>query len=133
MLLVLPLSFALRLARTDLGTASSVVPQSFREALSEAFGHGSYVLLVLGFFTCGFHVAFITTHLPPYLVDKGLDASWGGWVVAFIGLFNIVGSIAAGVLGERLPEALPPLRHLFLAHDRHHVVPADAAHAVRAR
>ena len=52
------------------------------EALGEAFGHGSYVLLILGFFTCGFHVAFITMHLPPYLVDKGLDAKWGGWVIA---------------------------------------------------
>ena len=103
-LLVLPLSIALASRGQDLGTASSVVPQSFRDALSEAFGHGSYVLLVLGFFTCGFHVAFITTHLPPYLVDKGLDASWGGWVVAFIGLFNIVGSLAAGVLGGRLPK-----------------------------
>ena len=66
-------------------------PQSFREALGEAFGHRSYVLLVIGFFTCGFHVAFITMHLPPYLVDQGLDVSWGGWVIAFIGLFNIVG------------------------------------------
>src|SRR3954470_2526760 len=103
-LLVLPLSLALASRGQDLGTASSAVPQSFRDALSEAFGHGSYVLLVLGFFTCGFHVAFITTHLPPYLVDKGLDASWGGWVVAFIGLFNIVGSITAGVLGGRLPK-----------------------------
>ena len=87
-----------------MGSAASAIPQSFREALGEAFGHGSYVLLVLGFFTCGFHVAFITTHLPPYLVDNGLDASWGGWVIAFIGLFNIIGSIAAGVLGSRLPK-----------------------------
>src|SRR5439155_881097 len=56
------------------------------------------------FFTCGFHVAFITTHLPPYLVDKGLEAKWGGWVIALIGLFNIIGSIAAGVLGGKLPK-----------------------------
>ena len=65
-----------------MSAAARRCPQSFREALGEAFGHGSYVLLVLGFFTCGFHVAFITTHLPPYLVDKGLDAKWGGWVIA---------------------------------------------------
>lgn len=102
-LLVLPLSIVLA---TRGGTPGAVdaVPQSFRDAIGEAFAHGSYVLLVLGFFTCGFHVAFITTHLPPYLVDKGLAASWGGWVVAFIGLFNIVGSLTAGILGGRLPK-----------------------------
>ena len=79
-------------------------PQSFRDALGEAFGHSSYLLLVLGFFTCGFHVAFITTHLPPYLLDKGLEPKWGGWVIAFIGLFNIIGSITAGVLGNKFPK-----------------------------
>src|SRR6185503_13389526 len=102
-LLVLPLAFVVATAPADDG-AKTVRPQSFREALGEAFGHSSYVLLVIGFFTCGFHVAFITTHLPPYLVDKGLDASWGGWVVAFIGLFNIVGSLTAGILGGKLPK-----------------------------
>jgi MFS family permease len=102
-LLVLPLAFVISPANAT-GSAAAAVPQSFRQALSEAFGHGSYVLLILGFFTCGFHVAFITTHLPPYLVDKGLDAKWGGWVIAFIGLFNIIGSITAGVLGGRLPK-----------------------------
>ena len=102
-LLVLPLSIALA-TRGGTPGAADAVPQSFRDAIGEAFAHGSYVLLILGFFTCGFHVAFITTHLPPYLVDKGLDASWGGWVVAFIGLFNIVGSLAAGILGGRLPK-----------------------------
>ena len=102
-LLVLPLAFVVATGPADEG-AKTVRPQSFREALGEAFGHSSYVLLVIGFFTCGFHVAFITTHLPPYLVDRGLDAKWGGWVIAFIGLFNIIGSIAAGVLGSRLPK-----------------------------
>ncbi len=102
-LLVLPLAFVISTGATA-GSSAAAIPQSFRQALGEAFGHGSYVLLILGFFTCGFHVAFITTHLPPYLVDKGLDAKWGGWVIAFIGLFNIIGSIAAGVLGSRLPK-----------------------------
>lgn len=104
-LLILPLSFVVATSPQQLGAASGVPAQSFREALREAFGYRSYVLLVIGFFTCGFHVAFITVHLPPYLVDKGLEAKWGGWVIAFIGLFNIIGSIAAGVLGSRLPKA----------------------------
>ena len=102
-LLVLPLAFVVATPPMDMGTAAKR-PQSFREALSEAFGHQSYVLLVLGFFTCGFHIAFITVHLPPYLVDRGLDVSWGGWVLAFIGLFNIFGAIAAGLLSSRFPK-----------------------------
>ena len=103
-LFCLPLAFAVATPAQDTGAGAAVRPQSFREALGEAFGHGSYILLVLGFFTCGFHVAFITTHLPPYLLDKGLDAKWGGWVIAFIGLFNIIGSITAGILGSKLPK-----------------------------
>jgi MFS family permease len=104
-LICLPLAFAVATpAQSSSALAAAVRPQSFREALSEAFGHQSYILLVLGFFTCGFHVAFITTHLPPYLVDKGLDAKWGGWVIAFIGLFNIIGSISAGILGSKVPR-----------------------------
>jgi len=103
-LLILPLSFVVATSPQQSGAATGAPAQSFREALREAFGYRSYVLLVIGFFTCGFHVAFITVHLPPYLVDKGLEAKWGGWVIAFIGLFNIIGSIGAGVLGSRLPK-----------------------------
>jgi predicted MFS family arabinose efflux permease len=62
------------------------------------------VLLVLGFFTCGFQLAFITIHLPAFLVDRGISAQTGGWVVAAIGLFNIVGSIGVGWLQNRLPK-----------------------------
>ncbi len=70
----------------------------------EAFAHRSYVLLVLGFFTCGFQLAFITVHMPAYLVDRGLSAQVGGWTLATIGLFNIVGSVTAGWLGDRMPK-----------------------------
>ena len=49
------------------------------------------MLLVLGYFTCGFQLAFITVHMPAYLVDRGLSATVGGWTIAAIGLFNIVG------------------------------------------
>jgi MFS family permease len=103
-LICLPLSLAVATPAQDSAGSGTLRPQSFRDALGEAFGHSSYLLLVLGFFTCGFHVAFITTHLPPYLLDKGLEPKWGGWVIAFIGLFNIIGSITAGVLGNKLPK-----------------------------
>ena len=72
--------------------------------MGEAFVHRSYVLLVLGFFTCGFQLQFITVHLPSYLVDRGLSAQVGGWTIATLGLFNIIGSVSAGWLGDRMPK-----------------------------
>jgi MFS family permease len=101
MLLVLPLSLMLA---TPPGAASTVKLQTGKQALSEAFGHRSYVLLVLGFFTCGFQLAFVTVHLPSYLLDRGLGADIGAWTIAFIGLFNIVGSLGSGWLSGRMPK-----------------------------
>jgi MFS family permease len=86
-------------AAQDLGPA-----QSFRQALSEAFGHRSYNLLVTGFFVCGFQVAFITVHMPAYLGDVGIDPRYGAWSLAMIGLFNVIGAYSAGVLGGRWPK-----------------------------
>ncbi|HWF96706.1 MAG TPA: MFS transporter [Xanthobacteraceae bacterium] len=103
MLLVLPLSLALATPRST-PASGKAAPQSLKQALAEAFGHRSYVLLVLGFFTCGFQLAFITVHLPAYLVDRGLSAEVGGWTIAVIGLFNIVGSLSAGWLSTRMPK-----------------------------
>jgi len=104
-LLIVPLAMALATPRTAAPAAAVVRPsQSFRQALTEAFGHRSYVLLVIGFFTCGFQLAFVTVHLPSYLVDRGLSAEVGGWTLAIIGLFNIVGSMASGYLGARVPK-----------------------------
>ena len=103
LLLVLPLSLALATPRATSGTGKAA-PQSLKQALAEAFGHRSYVLLVLGFFTCGFQLAFITVHLPAYLVDRGLSAEVGGWTIGVIGLFNILGSLSAGWLSTRMPK-----------------------------
>lgn len=72
-----------------------------REALRQAFAHPSYGLLSAGFFVCGFHVAFITTHLPPYLGDLGLSPSLAAWSIGLVGLFNIIGSYTSGLLGTR--------------------------------
>jgi MFS family permease len=107
-LLVLPLSLALA-TRPGSGAGMAAGPrpianQSIRQALSEAFQHRSYVLLVLGFFTCGFQLAFITAHLPAYLKDAGLSATVGGWTLAVIGLANAVGSLSAGWLSTRMSK-----------------------------
>ena len=108
LLLVLPLSLALATrpaanapSRSGLAPAAN---QSIRQALAEAFRHRSYVLLVLGFFTCGFQLAFITTHLPAYLRDTGLPASIGGWTLAVIGLANAFGSLSSGWLSTRMSK-----------------------------
>jgi MFS family permease len=101
-LVMLPLTLALATPRAAApGAAPS---QSSGQALSEAMRHPSYLLLVLGFFTCGFQLAFITVHMPAYLADKGLSAYVGGWTIAAIGLFNIIGSVMAGWLGGWLPK-----------------------------
>ena len=106
MLLILPLALALATPRVDApaGGAAPRPQQSVVQALSEAFGHRSYVLLVLGFFTCGFQLAFITVHLPAYLLDRGLSADVGAWTIGLIGLFNILGSLLSGWLGNRMPK-----------------------------
>ncbi|MEN3349402.1 MAG: hypothetical protein V7632_3037 [Bradyrhizobium sp.] len=104
MLLILPLSFALATPPAATSNVPAADQQSFKTALAEAFGHRSYVLLVLGFFTCGFQLAFITIHLPAYLADRGISATTGGWVVAAIGLFNIVGSLGVGWLQNFFPK-----------------------------
>jgi MFS family permease len=102
-LLVVPLSFALA-TRGNVDKVAGVQQQSAKQALAEAFGHRSFVLLVLGFFTCGFQLAFITLHLPSYLIDRGLSADVGALTIGVIGLFNIVGSILAGWFSSRLPK-----------------------------
>ena len=104
MLLIVPLSLALSTPPAESAKVPAADQQSFKTALAEAFGHRSYVLLVLGFFTCGFQLAFITVHLPAYLGDRGIPASTGGWVVAAIGLFNIIGSLSVGWLQNIFPK-----------------------------
>ncbi len=75
--------------------------QSIGEALKEALGHKSYLLLVTGFFVCGYQVAFITAHFPAYIGDIGIDARYAVIALALIGFFNIIGSLAAGFIGQR--------------------------------
>lgn len=76
--------------------------QNLSNALREAARHSGYWLLNAGFFVCGFHVAFIATHFPAYLNDRGLGLQIGATALALIGLFNIFGSYAFGVSGDRL-------------------------------
>jgi MFS family permease len=103
-LFIIPFALALASPRGAGVPATGAPAQSVLQAFTEACGHRSYVLLVLGFFTCGFQIFFIAVHLPAYVVDRGLPAWVGGWTIAVIGLFNIVGAIAAGWLSASMPK-----------------------------
>ena len=80
--------------------------QSAAEALREAFGHRSYLLLISGFFVCGFQVAFITAHFPAYISDLGISARWAVVAISLIGFFNIIGSLASGIIGQRYSKPI---------------------------
>lgn len=97
-LLILPA--LIFIARVSKPTASGVAGEGFGFAVRTAFNDKSFVLLFFGFFVCGFHVAFIQTHLPAYIADKGLAVILGGWSLALIGLFNIAGSFLSGWSGQ---------------------------------
>jgi MFS family permease len=79
---------------------------SLREVLTEAFSHKGFWLLCFGFFVCGFHILFIMTHVPAFLIDKGLSSQIGTIVLALIGLFNIFGTYYAGFLGSKIRKPL---------------------------
>ncbi|MDF1793647.1 MAG: MFS transporter [Thalassobaculaceae bacterium] len=98
-LLIIPLAFVLPTQAIGKGEVPS--NQTFRQALAEAGAHRGYILLTVGFFVCGFHVAFITVHFPSYVRDLGLDPTVGAYSLALVGLFNIAGSFASGMAGQR--------------------------------
>jgi MFS family permease len=100
-LALIPLAFVLPSGQS---AAPAGPPQSLSEALGEAFGHRGFVLLTVGFFVCGFHVAFIAVHFPAYVRDMGLPAEVGAYAIALVGLFNIVGAFFAGIAGQRFSK-----------------------------
>lgn len=101
-LVMLPMAFGLREMAPE---KSSGAHQSVRDAIREAFGHRPFLLLVAGYFVCGFQVVFIGVHMPSYLKDKGImDPNVAVIALALIGLFNIFGSYYAGKLGGSLPK-----------------------------
>ena len=97
-----------------------------RDALRQAFGYSSYLLLAAGFFVCGFHVAFITVYLPSYIVDLGLSANLGALAIGLVGLFNIVGSYARRRARRAPQPAASAERHLHAARGGDHPVPDRA-------
>lgn len=84
-------------------TEDNDIKGSLWQILQRALKVRSYRLLVLGFFVCGFHVAFITVHMPGFVVDLGFEARVGAWSISLIGLFNVIGAYVAGVQSGRRP------------------------------
>ena len=106
--------------RVEPGGGNTPGSEMLTVTLRRAAGHRSYVLLVIGFFVCGFHVSFIGVHLPKHLDDVGQTAAIGALTLAFIGLFNVVGSLGAGALGAihsrtRLLSLIYGLRAVVIA------------------
>lgn len=102
-LLIMPLALFLR----EPGFVGGVAPkreQTIVQALREAFQYRSFQLLMAGYFVCGFQVVFIGVHMPSYLKDNGLSPQVASYALALIGLFNVIGTYAAGALGQRFPK-----------------------------
>jgi len=78
--------------------------QTIGQALREAFKYRSFQLLMAGYFVCGFQVVFIGVHMPSYLKDNGLSPQVASYALALIGLFNVIGTYAAGSLGQRMAK-----------------------------
>lgn len=100
-LAIVPLAFGLKEPPAPKHTGSQ---QSIGHAVREAFGYPSFQLLMAGYFVCGFQVVFIGVHMPSYLKDHGLTPNVATTALALIGLFNVIGTYAAGSLGQRMPK-----------------------------
>ncbi|AOS78417.1 MULTISPECIES: MFS transporter [Hydrogenophaga] len=102
-LLIAPLAMGLREPGFS-GSAPARREQTIGQALREAFQYRSFQLLMAGYFVCGFQVVFIGVHMPSYLKDNGLSPQVASYALALIGLFNVIGTYAAGVLGQRMAK-----------------------------
>lgn len=98
--LILALALGVRGGEAS-AAGSGAGEQSLREAVRDSFGDRSFHLLFWGYFVCGLQVTFLQLHLPAYVVDKGLPGQVGATAIALVGLFNVLGSFSAGLLGQR--------------------------------
>ena len=91
---------------SEFESAEKLSDQSFKEALIEAFKNKSYILLVAGFFVCGFHITLVGTHVPKYVIDRGLEGWTAAAILSLIGLFNIFGSLLSGYLSAKMSKKI---------------------------
>ncbi len=98
--------FLLPVKKPLIVNSSSIKKQSFTEAIKEAFSHKGYVLLVSGFFVCGFQITLVATHIPGYMQEKGLGEWSAAIILALIGFFNIIGTLGMGYLGTKYSKKI---------------------------
>jgi MFS family permease len=107
-LLIIPLAAPLLVQNTKQSVQTAgETSRSMTQAIGDAFGTRSYGLLVAGFFVCGFQLAFVTVHFPPYLKENGISDEVAWLAMLLIGLCNVMGAYGAGVLGGRMQKRLP--------------------------
>lgn len=100
------LSIFLREPDNDGSQSNIEAEQSLIEAFKEAFGYKSYLFLMAGFFVCGFQITLIATHVPKYVIERGLDGWTGAAILSLIGLFNIFGTLTMGYLADKYSKKL---------------------------
>ena len=100
------LSIFLREPDTEGSQSNIEAEQSLIEAFKEAFGYKSYLFLMAGFFVCGFQITLIATHVPKYVIERGLDGWTGAAILSLIGLFNIFGTLTMGYLADKYSKKL---------------------------
>lgn len=107
LMLIIPLlAIPLRGNSSTSRFAAAEFDQTAKQALHEALANKGYLLLTSGFFVCGFQVAFITAHFPAYISDLGIASRWAVVAISLIGFFNIIGSLASGVIGQRYSKPI---------------------------
>jgi len=104
MLLILGLVIAFFISTPKIPVGDEENNQTATEALKEALSDKSFIYLTLGFFVCGWHIALVATHIPTYMMDKGLPNWTPAMVLALIGLFNMLGTITSGYLSTRFSK-----------------------------
>ena len=104
-LVIIPLALGLR-EPGFAGGSTAKSDQTIVQALREAFRYPSFQMLTAGYFVCGFQVVFIGVHMPSYLKDHGLQPQVASYALALIGLFNVVGTFAVGMVGRHMRKSL---------------------------
>ncbi len=104
-LVIIPLALGLR-EPGFAGGSTAKRDQTIVQALREAFRYPSFQMLTAGYFVCGFQVVFIGVHMPSYLKDHGLQPQVASYALALIGLFNVVGTFAVGMVGRHMRKSL---------------------------
>ena len=101
------LSYFLKQPSTNEGSQNNQNSnQTLSEAFKEAFGHKSYLFLMAGFFVCGFQITLVATHVPKYVIERGLDGWTGSAILSLIGLFNIFGTLTMGYLADKYSKKI---------------------------